>query len=325
MVPLAVGEEEAPAEAPVSTPGNDAAALITLIAAHNTLPPAIQQGDPRAVAVDTPAAGATRPDIALVAMESRASAAAPVAPATGTAAATVATSLLLDPTGGAMASPNQGTQPLSPAASLSEPSIVAANLQTGLPPAVLAAGLGQPAEAVAETVGTVADATPTSVAENVPAGDARQAQRAATADATPALRMESTMTAPRWGEEMAQKIVWLAGRNESRAELVLTPPQLGKVEVTLTVSHSGETSALFVSPNAQVREALEHSLVRLREVFAAAGISLGQTSVSDDSPARDQGGEMRRGSRGRLEPIAPVALPIAAPASLHRGLVDTFV
>jgi flagellar hook-length control protein FliK len=209
-----------------------------------------------------------------------------------------------------------------------------ASRQTDLPPAVPAAGMNAPVEAAALSAGrnaeapapAAAEATTFPGAETVPIGPSTQSSRqGAAADATPSLRLETPVTAPRWGEEMTQKLVWLAGRNESRAELVLTPPQMGKVEVTLTVSQNGETSALFVSPNPQVREALEQSLARLREVFAAAGISLGQTSVSGDSPARDQRGETRGGGRHRIDTIATAALPASAPASRHRGLVDTFV
>jgi flagellar hook-length control protein FliK len=121
--------------------------------------------------------------------------------------------------------------------------------------------------------------------------------------------------------------VWLAGRNESRAELTLTPPQMGKIEVSLSVSPGGETTAHFVSPSPQVREALEQSIARLREVFAAAGIALGQTSVSADTPARDQRDPGRGAPRRHGDELPAAAMGAGANTltAVRRGLVDTFV
>lgn len=66
------------------------------------------------------------------------------------------------------------------------------------------------------------------------------------------------------------------------AELRINPPDLGPVEVRLTVS-GDQASAKFVSAHAEVREALETSIARLRESFAEAGIQLGEASVSAES------------------------------------------
>jgi flagellar hook-length control protein FliK len=45
----------------------------------------------------------------------------------------------------------------------------------------------------------------------------------------------------------------------------------------------GNATASFVSANAEVRDAIETALPRLREMFANAGIELGQTNVSAES------------------------------------------
>lgn len=197
--------------------------------------------------------------------------------------------------------------------------------QPSEPTAVLAAGIAATAEAAVEAIAPGGDAAQVATASSA-LGQTVSAHRGTVVDASTALRVNAAFAAPRWGEDVAQKVVWLAGRNESRAELVLTPPQLGKLEVTLSVSQSGETSAHFVSPSPQVREALEQSLARLREVFAAAGISLGQTSVSADSPARDHRHQNRAGSGHRPYSVPTTALS-ADPGALlaqRRGLVDTF-
>jgi flagellar hook-length control protein FliK len=92
-----------------------------------------------------------------------------------------------------------------------------------------------------------------------------------------------------WDSQVGERLVWMAGRQESHAELVLTPPQLGRIEVSLTVS-GDQTNALFVSANPAVREALESALPRLREMLADAGITLGQAQVGSEAPGQSANG-----------------------------------
>lgn len=135
-----------------------------------------------------------------------------------------------------------------------------------------------------------------------------------------------------WSEEVGNRVVWMANRQESRAELVLTPPQMGRVEVSLTIS-GDQASANFVSANPAVREALEAALPRLREVLADAGIQLGQAQVgaenpgqsargdkNDDNPAFDRTGPRHAG------PLQMTEVGMAPDSGLKsgRGLVDVF-
>lgn len=129
-----------------------------------------------------------------------------------------------------------------------------------------------------------------------------------------------------WDNEVAQKVVWLASRDASRAEMTLNPPHLGKLEVTLTVS-GDQTNALFVSASPATREALENALPRLREILADAGITLGQSSVNAESPKDSDEGGRRSGAAGAREAVAGDGVAAAAPASWisrGNGLIDTF-
>jgi len=138
-----------------------------------------------------------------------------------------------------------------------------------------------------------------------------------------------------WDGEVADKLVWMVGRQEQRAELVLNPPQMGRVEVSLSMSN-GQTSALFVSANPAVRDALEAALPRLREILADAGISLGQTQVGADN-GNDAGNSSTNNAENRdnsgrglsnddLASGNEVLRQLEAPQWLKRGngLVDTF-
>lgn len=100
--------------------------------------------------------------------------------------------------------------------------------------------------------------------------------------ASPHLRVETPLGQPGWHDEVGQKLTWIISSNRQQADLVLNPPQLGRIEVTLTLD-GGQTSASFTSPHPAVRDALENALPHLREVLADAGVTLGQTHVGADA------------------------------------------
>jgi len=166
----------------------------------------------------------------------------------------------------------------------------------------------------------------------VPVAAAESARVASTAtEAAPSLPVTRPLGAAGWSEEVGNRVAWMATRMESRAELILTPPQLGRVEVNLSVR--GEmANASFVSANPVVREALEAALPRLRELLAEAGIQLGQAQVgaehaghADGKSRRDASGERARDDAGNMASSrgGESLLPSAGLKS-GRGLVDVF-
>jgi len=141
----------------------------------------------------------------------------------------------------------------------------------------------------------------------------------------PPLNVATPVGSRGWDAEVGQRLVWMVNRNEGRAELTLTPPQMGRIEVTLTTS-GDQTSAYFVAASPAAREALENALPRLRELLADAGVTLGQASVSADNP---RGGEDAQGGAGRgsrAMALAGDAATADAPRWVQRGsgMIDTF-
>lgn len=127
---------------------------------------------------------------------------------------------------------------------------------------------------------------------------------------------------PAWPEEVGNRVSWMVRQHESQAELTLTPPQLGRIEVSITVS-GDQTSAQFVTATPAARELIEQSLPRLREILEQSGISLGQADVGT-SGQRGEGGQHT--PRGRFGGDTSAA-STGAPALWQRrgeGLVDTF-
>lgn len=150
---------------------------------------------------------------------------------------------------------------------------------------------------------------------------------AATTPATPQLPVQTPAGQQAWAEDVGNQVRWMLGRAESKAELVLTPPNLGKLEVSIALN-GDQTTAQFVASSQAARDALEQALPRLREILEQAGISLGQANVStseDQGAGTEGGGQGQRG--GSSETTADTTDGASRTTWLrqHDGLVDTFV
>ena len=178
-----------------------------------------------------------------------------------------------------------------------------------------------------------------SIAPELPAGDFRALMERAMAMApgatgtaggsssTPSLRVDTPLGQTGWHEEMGQKLTWMVGNNRQQADLVLNPPQLGRIEVSLTMN-GDQATAIFTSPNPAVREALENSLHRLREVLADAGVSLGQAQVGSESPHQSSAkNEPDFGMNESVRYASAIPLPGSEPVARSgagRSMIDIF-
>lgn len=99
-----------------------------------------------------------------------------------------------------------------------------------------------------------------------------------------------------WTEDVGTRLIWMSNRGETKAELVLTPPSLGKLGVSLQIN-GDQTTAHFVASTVAARDALEQALPRLREILQQSGINLGQADVSTSSE-QQQARDDSNGARG---------------------------
>ncbi|WP_347330245.1 flagellar hook-length control protein FliK [Marinimicrobium locisalis] len=127
-----------------------------------------------------------------------------------------------------------------------------------------------------------------------------------------------------WGEAVSQRVLWMASQKISSAELRLDPPDLGPVQVRVS-SHQDQISVTFTSAQPAVREALDQSAARLREMFTEQGLDLVDVNVSDQSGGESMAGEgdgQRGGARqGGAEDDGDVQ---SAPRILGDRLVDHY-
>lgn len=129
-----------------------------------------------------------------------------------------------------------------------------------------------------------------------------------------------------WGDGLAQQVTVMVKDGEHTARLRLDPPDLGPLEVRLSMARNddGVAHAQFVSPHAAVREALEAALPQLRAVLADNGITLGQASVGEGYAQQPREPQRPAGRHsGEIGNDAIDAVP-ASRAWVRPGLVDTF-
>ncbi|MGN6388861.1 MAG: flagellar hook-length control protein FliK [Burkholderiaceae bacterium] len=147
-------------------------------------------------------------------------------------------------------------------------------------------------------------------------------------------RLAPQVGTPAWDQALGQKIVWMVGSAQQTAALSLNAPDLGPLQVVLSVSNT-QASATFVAAQPEVRQALEAAMPRLRDMMSDAGIQLGQASVNAGMPNGQQAmpqpqqhfqsGQRDAGGPAVSARVDPVAAPTAGMRVLPgRGMVDTF-
>ncbi len=135
------------------------------------------------------------------------------------------------------------------------------------------------------------------------------------------------VSSPNWSQAVAQRVLWLASNGVQSAQLQLHPRELGPVDIRISVAND-QTQVQFSSQYGVVRESLEASMQRLRELFDASGLQLVDVSVSDQGLSREQQSERGALATGgaqadAFEETAPLA-NIAAETITGAGLVDYY-
>lgn len=99
-----------------------------------------------------------------------------------------------------------------------------------------------------------------------------------------------------WGDKLVGKLSWLTARNMSVAEIHLTPPDMGPMEVRVRVQNE-QASITVHSANPVVRDQLELHSHRLRDMLGEQGLALAGFDVSDSSQ-RQPGQQDSDGGQG---------------------------
>jgi flagellar hook-length control protein FliK len=135
----------------------------------------------------------------------------------------------------------------------------------------------------------------------------------------------ATVAAPVGGQgfahELAQRVVVFAGQKVQRAEISVTPADLGPIAVSIEVRGQEATLAFSASHHA-TRAAIEDALPRLRDMLSAQGLHLAGSHVGSE-PRRDpyrpsRADQGKPGVAGGVEGVASDSQ--SSPAAIRRGL-----
>ncbi len=136
---------------------------------------------------------------------------------------------------------------------------------------------------------------------------------------------------PQFGERLSQQIVVLAQHGIQHAHLSLNPPELGPVDVRITLQYD-EATVHLAAASGTAREALQDALPRLREMFDQAGVRLNDAGVYTDLPgqqaferamAQDTGGRRAADEAATREPT--MTGHGAATGRALIGLIDAYI
>lgn len=142
-------------------------------------------------------------------------------------------------------------------------------------------------------------------------------------DAVPDGLMRSPVGTPAWHDELGAQLTWMAANGREAASLRLSPEHLGPLEIRISVQ-DGAASVWFGASNPDTRSALEQSLPRLRELFAAQGIVLADAGVSREGPRHAfKPTPTAFGSRGSSDASSDSS--VTAVTLSRVGLIDTYV
>jgi flagellar hook-length control protein FliK len=126
-----------------------------------------------------------------------------------------------------------------------------------------------------------------------------------------------------WSDEIGTHLAIMAANGREAASLRLSPEHLGPLDIQISMK-DGQANVVFGASSPETRNALEQSLPRLREMFAAQGLTLGNANVSRDTP-RDshKPAPFTNGSRGSSDASTDISVKRVTLSRV--GLVDTYV
>ena len=141
-------------------------------------------------------------------------------------------------------------------------------------------------------------------------------------------KLQPWVGTPAWESALGHKVCLMITDQQQSAFLTLNPPDLGPLQVVLTVNND-HASAAFFAVEPEVRRAVESAIPRLREMMDAAGIHLGDATVgagaSDDQKSNSSATHPApiRTSDGDDQGAVGTASRLTTPG-VALGLVDTF-
>lgn len=149
---------------------------------------------------------------------------------------------------------------------------------------------------------------------------------ARTATVNPLTAMTPDLRGDRFGDTLGTQMTWMAEQKIGHAHIRVSPGDLGAIEVNLRLD-GDRVHADFSSAQPEVRQALQDSLPRLREMLGQQGFQLAQADVghrqqsSSQSSTPSQSSADGRGDGNAVESGQGV---VTTTVRTLRGLLDAY-
>ena len=118
-----------------------------------------------------------------------------------------------------------------------------------------------------------------SMDKNILLNSMNNSERLNSSSAIQQAKMNVPMTNPDWGLEFGKRIQMLMKNNIQHAEIRMDPPGLGSIQVRINMNQD-QANITFTALHANVREAIETNMNRLRDMLGDSGLQLGETDVN---------------------------------------------
>lgn len=189
-------------------------------------------------------------------------------------------------------------------------------------PLAVLAGLASAALPSIDRPGSDADTSPAldAVALTTPAPATATARAAAPPPIAP-LALPSDPDAG-FDDGFGTRITWMAEQRLGHAQIRLNPEHVGPIEVRVQLE-GNRVNAEFSSAHAEVRQAIEASLPRLREMLGQHGLQLGQADVGQGQSGRRDAPTMGNGHDSDREAERDPRVT-TQPVRAARGLLDEY-
>jgi flagellar hook-length control protein FliK len=147
------------------------------------------------------------------------------------------------------------------------------------------------------------------------------------AASTPTLQVHASLDSSDFAQGLADRVSWMIGSGANSAKLQVNPPQLGPIELSISVQGNHALVAM-TTHSAVTRDVLESSSPKLREMLSAQGfgqvsVDISQRSFQDHSAYSRPYGQVPSTDRSAAATTAVTAVASSTPrASL--GALDAY-
>ena len=137
--------------------------------------------------------------------------------------------------------------------------------------------------------------------------------------------IHSPVNSPAFGQELFDRVSTFIANGIERADIIVTPKDLGPVRIELTLS-GDDARMVFTAAHPDTRQAIEQSAPLLRSMLAEQGVSLGQLDVGHGGASQHHDRTLMAAETGTnwRTSSAGTAAAAAGVARIRQGLLDLF-